>query len=167
MESPAPRKARRFGAVAVALVMGAGLIGVLAPSALAQDDSTDNNNGSANEQPHHPRLTDAQRACLTEHGATLPQRGDNGERPELTDAQKTALRAAAQACGIELGHPHPQLTDAQRTCLQEHGVQKPQPDENGSRQRPTDEQRAAFRAAAKACGIDLPDRPPSGGNDAT
>ena len=61
------------------------------------------------------------------------------------------------------GRPHRlQLTDEQQTCLQEHGVERPATDENGERVRPTEEQRAAFRAAAEGCGIDLPNPPPDG-----
>ena len=55
------------------------------------------------------------------------------------------------------GRPHrPRLTDEQRACLQEQGLEKPAKDENGERVKPTEEQRAAFRAAAEACGIQLP-----------
>jgi hypothetical protein len=54
---------------------------------------------------------------------------------------------------------HPELTDEQKTCLEGQGVQKPAKDENGERVRPTEEQREAFRAAAEACGIELPERP--------
>ncbi len=55
----------------------------------------------------------------------------------------------------------PQLTDEQKSCLEEQGIEKPAAGENGERVPPTDEQRAAFRAAAETCGITLPDAPPS------
>lgn len=45
------------------------------------------------------------------------------------------------------------LTEAQRECLREQGVERPAPGE-----RPTEEQREAFRAAAEECGIELPRR---------
>ena len=38
-------------------------------------------------------------------------------------------------------------------------MEKPARDENGERVPPTEEQRAAFEAAAETCGIDLPERP--------
>jgi len=44
--------------------------------------------------------------------------------------------------------PRPQLTDEQRACLEQAGVEKPAEGE-----RPTEEQRAALRAAAEQCGI--------------
>jgi len=216
METPAPRRAHRFGALAAAIVMGAGLVGVLAPTAIAQENDSDNEAPSGEEhrvltdeqraclEEHgvqkpeqdengervrptdeqreafraaaeacgielplrrHPRLTDEQRACLQEQGVEKPERDENGERAEPTDEQREAFRAAAEACGIELRR-HPRLTDEQRACVQEQGVEKPERDENGERVEPTDEQREAFRAAAEACGIDLPDRPPSDSSDA-
>jgi hypothetical protein len=157
MNTSTPRTARRLGKLAVAVVMGAGLVGALAPAALAQDTSNDNNSNqpAATGRPH-PQLTDAQQACLQQHGVQKPAPGT-----EPTDAQRQAFRQAAQACGISLPrHRHPRLTDAQKTCLQRHGVQKP-----ADGQRPTDAQRQAFRAAAKACGIQLPQRPNGNGNN--
>jgi hypothetical protein len=47
--------------------------------------------------------------------------------------------------------PRPQLTDEQRACLEQAGVTKP-----AEGQRPTDEQRETFKAAAEECGIELP-----------
>ena len=83
-----------------------------------------------------------------------------GQRP--TDEQREAFKTAAESCGIELpaggpggpGGPggRPQLTDEQRECLDGQGIEKPAKGE-----RPTDEQRAAFEAAAEQCSIDLPD----------
>ena len=58
--------------------------------------------------------------------------------------------------------PHPQLTDAQKQCLADHGVTLPQKPADGTRPTPpTDEQRAAFRAAAEACGLPTPPARPS------
>ncbi|MEX1144126.1 MAG: hypothetical protein WEE69_02325, partial [Acidimicrobiia bacterium] len=40
------------------------------------------------------------------------------------------------------GRPQrPQLTDEQKACLEEQGVVKPEPNADGTRPRPTDEQR--------------------------
>jgi hypothetical protein len=114
---------------------------------------------------HRPRLTDEQRACLEEQGAQKPERDENGEPVPLTEEQREAARAAFEACGIEVPL-RLSITEEQRTCLEEQGVEKPQRDENGRRVRPTEEQREAFRAAAEACGIDLPDRPQSDNDEA-
>ena len=55
-----------------------------------------------------------------------------------------------------------QLTDAQKQCLADHGVTLPQRPADGTRPTPpTDEQRAAFRAAAEACGLTPPAAPPT------
>src|SRR6185436_15949937 len=93
---------------------------------------SDNDNGSEATEQHH-RLTDEQRACLQEQGVTKPERDENGERVPLTDEQRQALRAAAEACNIDLPLRHHRLTDEQRACLQEQGVTKPERDENGER----------------------------------
>jgi hypothetical protein len=120
------------------------LIGVLAPLASAQSDPT----------PHGPSpLTDAQKACLSQHGVTVPSPDQPPSSPP-TDAQRQAFKAAAQACGL----PAPQglkmlhLTDAQRACLSQHGVSVPPPGQkqNGP---PSDAERAKFDAAAQACGF--------------
>ena len=78
---------------------------------------------------------------------------------EPTQAQRDAMRQAAQDCGIQLPMRHRferrfDLTDAQKACLQGKGLERPQP---GTR--PTDAQREALRQAAQDCGITLPDRP--------
>src|SRR5687767_11398601 len=154
MKTKAPRRAHRFGTFATAIVMGAGLAGVLAPAALAQEGDDAANEAPSGEE-RRGRLTDEQRACLEEQGVQKPEPDANGERVEPTDEQKAAFRAAAEACGIELRRGRHQLTDEQRACLEEQGVQKPEPDANGERVEPTDEQKEAFRAAAEACGIEL------------
>jgi len=113
---------------------------------------------------HGPRLTDEQRQCLAEAGVTKPE-------GEPTEAQRDAMRAAAESCGITLpdrdgpgprgpwgrrdhdrdgergerGHG-PRLTDEQRQCLEDAGVTRPEG-------RPTEAQRDAMRAAAESCGI--------------
>ena len=52
--------------------------------------------------------------------------------------------------------PRPQLTDEQRQCLADQGVTPPEKSADGTRMRPTDEQRAAMNAAAEACGLPAP-----------
>jgi len=105
---PSPRHARRsrvarylVGIAAVAL-----LIGVLAPLASAQ---TGNDPGPSG----HPRmvipLTDAQKACLSQHGVTLPTPGQPPPGPP-TAAQRDAFRAAAQACGLPTPREPPPST---------------------------------------------------------
>jgi hypothetical protein len=120
-------------------------------------------------RPHPLPLTDAQKQCLADQGVTLPQRPADGTRPTpLTDEQRAALKAAAEACGLPVRVPggpgfggprgdHPALTDAQKQCLADQGVTLPQRPADGTRPTPpTDEQRAAFRAAAEACGLTPP-----------
>jgi len=156
MATPTLQKSRvaKFG---LAALLSLGLVGALAPTAFAQEANNDST--PSREARPHPRLTDAQKACLQQQGDQKPA---EGTRP--TDAQRAAHQAAAKACGN--GHRNrPKLTDAQKTCLEEHGVAKPEKPANGERPtRPTDAQRAAFRAAAKDCGIKLPDKPPAGQN---
>jgi hypothetical protein len=152
----------RVTKLGLAAVLSLGMVGALAPTAFAQDSNTDTTNNPPAEGRPHPRLTDAQKACLQQHGEVKPA---EGTRP--TDAQRAAHRAAAKACGITLparpGRHRPRLTAAQQTCLEEHGVTKPTPPANGERPaRPTAAQRAAFRAAAQDCGIKVPDKPPAG-----
>jgi hypothetical protein len=49
------------------------------------------------------QLTDAQASCLESHGVTRPTKPADGTRPTPpTEAQRAALQAAAQACGIIL-----------------------------------------------------------------
>lgn len=68
-------------------------------------------------------------------------------------AQSESQGDGSQA--TQSGRPHrPQLTDEQKQCLEDAGVSKP-----AEGQRPTDEQREAFRAAAEKCGIELPAHP--------
>jgi hypothetical protein len=107
-------------------------------------------------------LTDAQRQCLAEQGVTLPARAVGGARPELSQEQRDALRQAAAACGLPAGPRRGLrvgLTDAQRQCLAEQGVTLPGRAADGTRPALTQEPRAAFRQAAAACGLWLPDRP--------
>ena len=153
---PSPLHARRprvarylVGIAAVPL-----LIGVLAPLASAQ---TGNDPGPSG----HPRmmvpLTDAQKACMAQHGVTLPTPGQKLPGPP-TAAQLDAFRADAQACGLPTPKGPVQmvpLTDAQQACLSQHGVTLPTPGQKLPGP-PTAAQRDAFRAAAQACGLPAP-----------
>jgi len=142
------------------LFLTVGGLALVAPAAGAlADPGTD---AQSDAPPQRPQLTDEQRACLEQAGVTKPA---EGQRP--TDEQREAFKTAAESCGIELpeggpGRPGgpggpPQLTDEQRECLDGQGIEKPAKGE-----RPTDEQRAAFEAAAEQCNIDLPERAPGG-----
>lgn len=81
-----------------------------------------------------------------------------------------APAAVAQQSDTQTQEGHgprgPRLTDEQKACLEEQGIEKPATDENGKRVKPTEEQREQFEAAAQACGIDLPERPAGGGDQA-
>jgi hypothetical protein len=99
--NPSPLHARRHrvarylvGIAAVPL-----LIGVLAPLAAAQTDTSP-------DGPHRPKLTDAQKTCLSQHGVTLPTPGQKPPSPP-TDAQRAAFQAAAKACGLPTPKDHP------------------------------------------------------------
>jgi hypothetical protein len=69
-----------------------------------------------------------------------------------------AFADAAKSCDIPVRphHDRPQLTDEQQQCLTDQGITKPAERPTGP---PTDEQRAAMKAAAEACGITLPTPP--------
>jgi hypothetical protein len=153
--APTKRFPRRVGIVAGFLALAAlPAVGVGAFAAAATGSGEASAEGTTLRRP---QVTDAQKQCLTDHGVTLPA---TGERPQgLTDEQRAAFRAAAQACGISLPAHGPRLglSDAQKQCLTDQGVTLPVRPANGERPTPpTDEQRAAFRAAAQACGITLP-----------
>jgi hypothetical protein len=137
------------------------VVPVLGLNSLATADTGDTGGASATDGQRHPRpaLTDAQRQCLSEQGVTLPTRPADGTRPpQLTEEQRAALRAAAATCGLPTPPPgrgpRPALTDAQRQCLSEQGVTLPIRPADGTRPpQLTEEQRAALRAAAEACGL--------------
>jgi hypothetical protein len=148
------RRSLHTGLAGLVLTVGGLALVVPAAGALA-DPGTD---AQSDAPPQRPQLTDEQRACLEQAGVTKPA---EGQQP--TDEQREAFKTAAESCGIELpaggpggpGGPggRPQLTDEQRECLDGQGIEKPVKGE-----RPTDEQRAAFEAAAEQCSIDLPDK---------
>jgi hypothetical protein len=158
------RHSHRIAAFAVAALAGATSIGLLAPSAFAQTDTSGNNDSSTATRPERPQLTDAQKQCLQDNGVTLPAKPADGQtRTEPTDAERAKRKAAFEACNIPLpqhrpgGPGHPMLTDAQKQCLEGQGVTKPaKPADGQERAKPTAEQRAKFEAAAKACNIELP-----------
>ena len=62
------------------------------------------------------QLNDTQKQCLADQGVTLPERSPTGERPQLSQEQRDALRAAAQACGIGFGWHGPR-TDQQPQAI--------------------------------------------------
>ena len=135
------------------------LVVAFAPLAVAQTDPGPRPGG-----PHHPpHLTDAQKTCLTQHGVQLPAM-QSGQRPTPpTDQQRQAFEAAAKACGIQPLH-RIRLTDAQRACLTQHGVTPPTPGSVKPSSPPSAAQRATFEAAAKACGLPTPPKPPPTGS---
>jgi len=159
----------------VALVAGLGVGAAVVPALAAQDPVL-----SPDQQSTLQSQADAYKACLQQQGVALPAKPADGTKPQLTDEQKAALKAAHDAC--ESSEPaRPTLTDEQkaklqtqmeqyrscmRTQLSASGVTLPQkpadgtqaaPPADGQRpqrpQRPqlTDEQKAAFDAARTAC----------------
>ncbi|MFO7589808.1 MAG: hypothetical protein R6X23_02785 [Acidimicrobiia bacterium] len=72
----------------------------------------------------------------------------------LAVASMGLLAGFAPAASAHPGGGRAQLTDEQKTCLEEQGVVRPEPNADGERVKPTDEQKEAFKAAAEACGIE-------------
>ena len=159
----------------VALVAGLGVGAAVVPALAAQDPVL-----SPDQQSTLQSQADAHKACLQQQGVTLPAKPADGTKPQLTDEQKAARKAAHDAC--ESSEPtRPTLTDEQKAKLQAQqeqyrsclttqlgasGItvpQKPAPPADGTQaappadgqrpQRPqlTDEQKAAFDAARTAC----------------
>jgi hypothetical protein len=164
MSTKARRPGRRATAVATMAIGALGLVAGLAPAALAQDSDTPTTDPPAAEgnRPKRPELTDEQKACLDAQGIEKPAKDADGNRAKPTDEQRAKFKAAAKACGLPArpdGPKHPKLTDEQKACLDAQGIEKPAKDADGKRAKPTDEQRAKFEAAAKECGIELPQRP--------
>ncbi|MGG5259893.1 hypothetical protein [Phycicoccus avicenniae] len=104
------------------------------------------------------KLSDTEKQCLEDAKVSRPV-------GPLDDAEKKALRdqvtAAAAKCGVELPFPKARafwgsLTDTQKQCLDDAKVSRPW----GPL---TKEQRQAVRAdlaaAAKTCGVELPQKP--------
>jgi hypothetical protein len=194
-------------ALGTAGITGALGFGLLGGSASAQSTVTPSTAAStATTAPKAAKgglgaLTDAQKACLTSKGVTLPTPGQRGPgrggragsgttastpttkaattattKPAASaGTSRAALDAAAKACGITVpvgGHGHDGgrgpggpgkglvLTDAQKTCLASKGFTVGAPTASTTpTTKPasgTTDRRAAFDAAAKACGITLP-----------
>lgn len=153
------RRAPRVVALVATTLATLALVVTLAPLAGAQTPDPGSPGG------HPPRLTDAQKTCLTQHGVQLPAAPAAGQQPTPpTDQQRQAFQAAAKACGVQPPKGHPALTAAQRTCLTQHGVTPPAKGSAKPASPPSAQQRATFEAAAKACGVPVPPKPAASGN---
>lgn len=153
------RRGPRVVALVATTLATLALVVTLAPLAGAQTPDPGSPGG-------HPKLTDAQKTCLTQHGVQLPAKPASGQRPAPpTDQQRQAFETAAKACGVPAPTGHPQLTAAQRTCLTQHGVTPPAPGSAKPTSPPSAAQRAKVEAAAKACGLPAP--PQKGASDNT
>jgi hypothetical protein len=150
-----------------ALVVGLGVGAAVVPALAAQDPVLTPDQQSTLQQQRA-----AFEACLEQQGVTLPPKPADGSRPELSDEQKAALRAAFDACQSQRP-TKPALSDEQkaqlrsqfeqyRACLGAQGLTKPErpaPSADGTPPpRPqigewqiTDEQRAQIEAARAAC----------------
>ena len=147
---------RRVGSAALFATLGATIIGFGVAGAVDGGSSSTSTPSAASADAGHHRggrlnLTDTQKACLTDAGITKPE-----GRP--TQAERDAMKAAAEACGITLptrpdhAGGRLNLTDTQKTCLTDAGITKPEG-------RPTQAERDAFKAAAETCGVTPPARP--------
>jgi hypothetical protein len=112
------KKSRIIGFVAGLAALAA--VPALGLGAFAAADTTSGSSSSDSESPaipvstnRRPMLSDAQKQCLSDQGVTLPQPSASGERPQLSQEQREAFRAAAQECGIELRHPGPRAEQPQ------------------------------------------------------
>jgi len=145
-----------------ALVVGLGVGVAVIPALAAQDPVL-----TPDQQSQLSTQSQAYKACLEAQGLTLPTKPADGTRPQLTDDQKAALKAAHDACAAQRPNRPELSTDQQaklqaqieqyRTCLAGQGVTmpgRPTAGADGTRpERPqiTDEQRAAMEAARQAC----------------
>ena len=145
-----------------ALVVGLGVGAAVVPALAAQDPVL-----TPDQQSTLQQQSDAFKACLEQRGVTLPAKPADGSRPQLSDEQKAALRAAHEAC--ESSRPtRPELSDEQkaklqsqmeqyRACLEAQGLTRPErpaPSADGTpppRPQITDEQKAQMEAARTAC----------------
>ena len=159
-----------FGVAAGATALAAvSLVGLGGFASAATGDGGDGGH------PGRPALTDEQKTCLSDNGVTLPERPSDGSRPTPpTEEQRAAMKAAAETCGLPAPRARsarPALTDEQKTCLSDNGVTLPERPSDGSRPTPpTEEQRAAMKAAAETCGLPTPAGPghgPGRGDGAT
>lgn len=148
-----------------ALVVGLGVGAAVVPALAAQDPVL-----TPDQQSTLTQQSEAHKACLAQQGVTLPEKPADGTRPEITDEQKTAMRAAREACA-SVRPTRPVLSEEQqatlqaqmeefRACLTAQGVTMPErpaagtPRQDGTRPaRPeiSEDQRAAMNAARDAC----------------
>lgn len=157
---------RTLAVAGIALVAGLGVAATAAPAFAAQDPVL-----TEEQQATLQAQVDAYRACLEGQGVTLPEKPADGSRPEITDEQREAMRAAREACRDQRPE-RPELSEEQRAelraqaeehraCMEEQlsaaGITKPErpaegtPGERPARPELTDEQKAAFQAAHDAC----------------
>ena len=156
-------------------VLTLGCASLLPLAGIAQAQTASSPSTATQSGQNRPVLSATQEACLTAKGFTNPARPVDGTtvtpRTPPTAEQRAAFQAAATACGITLpsggpagqGGPggRPQLTNDQQSCLATNGITPPAKPvgtagTRPARVEPTAEQRAAFDAAATACGITLP-----------
>lgn len=94
-----------MAALAAATVLGGASV------AVAADSGSGSSSGSGTAAGHaRPQLTDDQKQCLSDAlsaaGITLPQKPADGQkptdgtRPQLTQEQRDAMKAAAEKCGL-------------------------------------------------------------------
>jgi hypothetical protein len=159
---------RSLAVAGVALAAGLGVGAVALPAFAAQDPVL-----TEDQQSTLQAQIDAYQSCLESQGVTLPEKPADGTRPEITDEQRDAMRAAREACQDQRPE-RPQLTDEQRAelqsqreehraCMEEQlsaaGITKPEKPAEGSQapgerpQRPelTDDQKAAVQSARDTC----------------
>ena len=174
---------RRFGLTAA--MVGMSVVGFgSAASAQTTTTAAPSATGKAGRTP----LTAEQQACMSAKGfapKTKPAAGTvrtektQAEHQTEHEAKRTAFEAAAKACGINLppggrggamaryrggpgGGSGSSLTAEQLSCMSAKGFTKPA---DGTKPTaPTAERRAAFEAAAKACGITMPAHDGAGGH---
>lgn len=148
-----------------ALVVGLGVGAAVVPALAAQDPVL-----TPDQQSTLSQQSDAYKACLEQQGVTRPEKPADGTRPEISDGQRAAMRAAHEACA-SVRPTRPVLSEEQqatlkaqmeefKSCLNAQGVTLPErpaagtPPQDGTRPaRPeiSDEQRAQMKAAAEAC----------------
>lgn len=112
MQHRHPRTLLRRGVVAAATVAltAMSLVGAASVAGAATDGP-----GQGVGTRQHPQLTDTQKQCLSDAlsaaGITLPQKPADGRkpaegtRPQLTQEQRDAMKAAADKCGLPARGP--------------------------------------------------------------
>ena len=131
---------RSLAVAGLALAAGLGVVATAAPAFAAQDPIL-----TEEQQSTLQAQVDAYKACLEQQGVTLPEKSADGTKPELTEEQRQAMRAAHEAC--EDQEPQrPELSDAQQTALKAQ----------------QDEYRACMDEQLSAAGITRPEKPAAG-----